>query len=261
MTLFLEQEQYKLKKGDIYLISRHQVHSFRNTNGKNLILAFQIHSDFYRRLNYQLTYLRFDSNVIHSGHLHACLSAALLSCARLYFQEQSFRELECSSILLHALYQLLENGSYAITSEREYHMAQNNSQRINRIAEYIAEHYQEQISLKDIAEMEHISPCHASHFIRNMFGISFQEYLNSIRFDHALRLFSQTDLNILDICMESGFSSSRYLNQMLEKNFGCSAKEYKKRTQKPVLKGKALPVSNVQKRYSFEQSAFLLQKL
>lgn len=116
-------------------------------------------------------------------------------------------------------------------------------------------------SLKDIAEMEHISPCHASHFIRNMFGISFQEYLNSIRFDHALRLFSQTDLNILDICMESGFSSSRYLNQMLEKNFGCSAKEYKKRTQKPVLKEKALPVSNVQKRYSFEQSAFLLQKL
>ena len=28
MTLFLEQETYELKKGDIYLINRYQVHSF-----------------------------------------------------------------------------------------------------------------------------------------------------------------------------------------------------------------------------------------
>lgn len=82
------------------------------------------------------------------------------------------------------------------------------------ITEYIAEHHQEQISLEEIAEMEQITKYHVSHFIRKMLGISFQEYLNNIRFDHALRLLSQTDLNLLDICMESGFSSSRYLNQI-----------------------------------------------
>lgn len=262
MTLFLEQETYELKKGDIYLINRYQVHSFLNTGEKNLILAFQIPTDFYRRLNPQLTYLRFESNVIHSGHLHTHLSGQLLSCAALYFGSEKFRELECSSLLLHALYELLKNCPYTVTGEREYHIAQNDSLRINRIAEYIAEHHQEQISLEEIAGQEHITACHASHFIRKMLGISFQEYLNNTRFDHALRLLSQTDLSLLDICMESGFSSSRYLNRMFEKNFGCSAKEYRKRKQNcsmRSIKEQALPVSNIQKRHSFEGSAFLFQ--
>ncbi len=131
------------------------------------------------------------------------------------------------------------------------------------ITEYIAEHHQEQISLEEIAEMEQITKYHVSHFIRKMLGISFQEYLNNIRFDHALRLLSQTDLNLLDICMESGFSSSRYLNQMFEKNFGYGAKEYKKKIQNCRTRGlheQAIPVTNVQKRYSFESSAFLFQE-
>lgn len=260
LTLFLEQDTCELKQGDIYLINRYQVHSFLNAGEQNLILAFQIPTDFYRRLNQRLTYLRFESNVIHSGHLHAHLSDLLLSCARLYFGSEEFRELECSSLLLHALYMLLENCPHTVTSEREYHIAQNDSLRINRIAEYIAEHHQEQISLEEIAEQEQITVCHASHFIRKMLGISFQEYLNNTRFDHALRLLSQTDLSLLDICMESGFSSSRYLNRMFEKNFGCSAKEYRKGKQDKNtqnMKEQALPVSNIQKRHSFEGSALL----
>lgn len=262
LTLYLEQETYRLSKGDIYLINRYQVHSFLNAGEKNLTLAFQIPTDFYRRLNKQLTYLRFDSNVIHSGHLHNQLSGQLLACAELYFGDKKFRELECSSLLLHALHLLLENCPYTVTGEREYHTAQNDVLRINRITEFITEHHQDPILLEDIAKQEHITVCHASHFIRKMLGISFQEYLNNTRFDHALRLLSQTDLSLLDICMESGFSSSRYLNRMFEKNFGCNAREYRKTYPKnkiPAIKEQALPVSNVQKRYSFERSAFLLQ--
>lgn len=257
MTLFLEQEELDLKKGDIYLINRYQVHSFLNAKDRNLILAFQVHTGFYRRINYQLTFLRFNNNIIRNGHLYTLLFEKLQSCARMYFGNHPFREIECCSILLHALYLLLENVPYTVSSEREYHMAQNSSLRINRITEYIADHYQEHITLEDVAELEHITTYHASHFIKKMFGISFQEYLNNIRFEHALRLLSQTNLSLLDICMESGFSSSRYLNQMFEKNFDCTAKEYKKKMQKPVLKGTALPVSNIQKRYSFERSALL----
>lgn len=191
------------------------------------------------------------------------LQGGMISCADLYFSSENFRELECSSLLLHALYLLLQNCPYTVTGEREYHIAQNDSLRINRIAEYIVEHHQEPVSLEEIAAREHITACPASHFIRKILGISFQEYLNNTRFDHALRLLSQTDLSLLDICMESGFSSSRYLNRMFEKNFGCSAREYRKRNQNNKIrnpKEEALPVSNIQKRHSFEGSALLFRK-
>lgn len=259
-TLGLEQTQYELKTGDIYIINRCQMHSFLNTTGKNLILAFQIDTDFYRRINRQLNYLRFDSNVIQTGCLHQTLTEKLFACADCYFSEAEFYEIKCASLLLDTLYFLLENTHYTITGEREYQLAQNMTNRINRITEYISAHHQESISLGQIAAMENITTYHASHFIRRTLGLSFQEYLNNIRFEHALRLLAQTDLNILNICMETGFSSSRYLNQMFEKNLGCTVKEYKKQKQKPVFKEPALPVANIQKRFSRESSAFEFKK-
>lgn len=255
ITLNLEHTQYKLEKGNIYIINRYQVHSFFSTDKQNLILAFQIHADLYRKLNEKLKYIHFNDNVLKEGKLYTQVSELLFSCANCYFSEKPFYEIKTSSLFLDAFYKLLENGSFTITSEREYHNVQNNTLRINRITEYISEHYQEPISLQTISDMENISICHASHFITRTLGISFQEYLNNIRFDHALKLLAQTDLNILDICMETGFSSSRYLNQMFEKNLGCTVKEYKKKIEKPSLKSAVLPTSNIQRRFSKESSA------
>lgn len=261
VKLFIDNEQYKLAKGDIYIINRYQVHSFSNSNHKNLILAFQIHTSFYRKLNYQLNYLKFNNTVIPSGHLHNSLYQLLTSSANYYFSDSPYKELKCFSILLDAIYQLINSSQYTITSEKEYISAQNNSHRINRITEYIGEHYMERITLDDIASLENISTFHASHFIKKMLGISFQEYLNNIRFEHALQLINNTSLNIIDICLETGFSSSKYLNQAFVKNLGCTVKEYVKSKEKPRFNDLALPTDNIQRRYSYEKSSDLIKEL
>lgn len=261
LTFYTEQEQHELRTGDIYIINRYQVHSFLNKGSRNRIPAFQVHTDFYRKINYELGFLHFESNIIRSGVLHDNLYETLLTCADYYFASSEFNELKCSSILFDVLYQILTNARYSITSEQASVTAKNNSLRLNRITEYILEHYTEYISLQEIADLEHITTYHASHFIKKMLGISFQEYVNQIRFEHALQLMQKSSLNILDICMEAGFSSSRYLNQMFEKHFGCTTKEYLKMKEKPHLTGTALPTDNIQKRYSFEQSAFILKKI
>ena len=159
------------------------------------------------------------------------------------------------------MYQLLTNARPSFTSEKEYNAAQTASHRINRITDYIAEHSSEKISLQDIADLEHITTYHASHFITKILGISFQDYLNNVRFEHALELIQNSDLSILDICMETGFSSSRYLNKLFEEKMGCTARECLKTSKKPHLIDTVLPTDNIQKRYSFEQSAFILQKV
>ena len=218
MTLFLEQEQYHLKAGDIYFINRYQVHSFSNKTGRNRILAFQIDSDFYKHIFYQSKFLHFEDTVFCNGPFYLQLRRLLLNCARCYFSETTYKD-------------------------------------------YIAEHSSEKISLQDIADLEHITTYHASHFITKILGISFQDYLNNVRFEHALELIQNSDLSILDICMETGFSSSRYLNKLFEEKMGCTAREYLKTSKKPHLIDTVLPTDNIQKRYSFEQSAFILQKV
>lgn len=260
LTLFIEQERHPLRTGDIYIINRYQVHSFSNSAGRNRILAFQIHTDLYRKINPQLMYLRLENNIIRSGSLYQNLKRTLLSCASHYFTSTPFRELKCSSLLFDALYQILASAQCSISSEQASASAQNISLRLNRITDYLAQHYAERVSLADIAGLEQITPCHASHFIKQTIGMSFQEYVTQIRFEHALHLMNTTDLTILDICLETGFSSSRYLQRAFEKNLGCTPKEYRKAEKKPGLIGPALPTDNVQKRFSFEQSALLLKQ-
>lgn len=260
MTLFLDQEQHALKAGDIYIINRYQVHSFASLPKHSLILAFQIHTDLYRRIRPDLDFLHLENNIIRSGILYRDLKKLLFSCAKCYFSAAGYRELKCSSLLLDAFYRILNHARYTISSEKASAAAQNNILRLNRITDYIAKHYAEPIALSDIAETEQVSPFHISHFIKQMIGISFSEYLNRVRFEHALQLLDTTDLSILDVCMETGFSSSRYLNRMFEKNLGCCAKEYRRAKEKPRLIGPTLPADHVQKRYSFEQSALLFDK-
>ena len=261
LTLFTEFRQHELRAGDIYIINRYQIHSFLNKGGQNQILAFQIHPDFYRRIDYQLGLLHLDNSIIRNGELHSSLYQTLLSCADSYFSSSPYNAVKCSSLILDAIYQLLTCTEYTITSEKESATAKNNSKRLNRITDYISEHYLEHISLQDIAALENITTYHASHFITKMLGISFQEYLNNIRFEHALQLVGKSDLPILDICLETGFSSSRYLNQMFIKKLGCNIKEYRKKREKPHLIAAALPTDNIQNRYSFEQAAFALSRI
>lgn len=260
ITLFLEQEQHILHTGDIYVINRHQVHSLSNTADFTRILAFQIHTDFYRKTDPKLGFLFLEDNIIRSGHLYTTLYSLLFDCADLYFLRSLHYELKCSSLLMNLLYEILTNVHYSIFSGKEASAAQNSALRLNRITDYISEHYAERISLQDIADSENITLYHASHFLKKKLGISFQEYLNNIRFEHAMFLIENSDLKILDICLETGFSSTRYLNQMFEKNFGCSTKEYLKMPKKPHLTDVTLPTGNIQKRYSFEQSAFIFKK-
>ncbi len=260
MTLFIDREKYELKEGDIYLTNRYQTHSFSNPVGKNIILAFQVHTNFYRKISHQLEYLQFEKNVFSEGPFYDQIYGVLMKCAEYYFKQDMFSEVKCFSLFLDALHTLLQKVPYIMTDERQYTAAQNNATRINRICDYILEHHQERITLEQIAALENITTCHASHFIKKMLQISFQEYLNNVRFDHALQLIHRTNLSILDICLESGFSSSHYLNQMFIKTFGCTTKEYLAQKSSPGHIETTSSGTAIQKRYSYERSSTLLER-
>lgn len=257
VELILENCRILLQKNDIYVINRYQIHSFLHTGEKNLILAFQINAGFYSHLGSQLTRMQFGNLIRKENALYDDLFSVLMHCASAYFEEETCFELKCASLLFQALYLLTRTEDIHILSEKEQEAARSSSHRLNRITDYIAEHYTERISLEELAEMEHITACHISHFMKKRMGISFQDYLNNLRFEHAYRLLTQTSLNILDICMESGFSSSRYLNQMFEKRLGCSAAEYRRQDKKEPLLSPVLPTDNIQKRFSFHAAKLI----
>ena len=260
MALFTDQRRRALHPGDIYIINRCQVHSFLNVGQENLLLAFQVHRDLYRKIHPKLDYLKVEENIIRGGALYDSVRSGLILCANAFFSQDEYREIKCASIILDVLHQLLTSSRCTISSEQATAAAQNNILRLNRMTAFISEHYAERVSLEDIAAKEHISPYHASHFFTGMVGISLQEYINLTRFEHALRLMDSTNLSLLDVCMESGFSSTRYLNRMFEKMLGCTAREYRLADKKPAPIVMSIPAGNVERRLPFNRSGELLRE-
>ncbi|MDV3429505.1 MAG: AraC family transcriptional regulator [Bacillota bacterium] len=123
-------------------------------------------------------------------------------------------------------YQLINHAPYHLVSDEEKIKRTN---RLNRITNYIDENFSSKLLLSDIADHENLSLTYLSHFFKDNFNTTFQNYLMNIRFEKAKQLIVQTEEKLIDICLESGFSDIRYLNRMFFKQYGCTPKEYRKK--------------------------------
>lgn len=97
------------------------------------------------------------------------------------------------------------------------------------VKRYIAEHYQEEISLSTAAEKVNISPVYLSRLFKKEEGINFIDYLNQYRLEAAKRLLRDMRYNVLEVADLTGFKNTRYFSKIFKKNIGLTPSEYRKR--------------------------------
>jgi len=91
---------------------------------------------------------------------------------------------------------------------------------VKKAITYLLEHYREQITLDEVAKMCFVTPEHFCRCFKAQTGLTFKEYIISLRLDYALRLVKYSEYSITAICFESGFSSPSYFTKMFYKRFG-----------------------------------------
>ena len=92
---------------------------------------------------------------------------------------------------------------------------------------YIEEHYMENISLNDIAELVHISPFYFSKLFKDKTGRNFIEYLTAVRMEAAKEKLLKTDLSVKEICLSVGYSDPNYFSRSFKKYEGMTPGEYR----------------------------------
>lgn len=97
---------------------------------------------------------------------------------------------------------------------------------------YIDAHYQENITLDQLAEVSHVSKYHLAHAFTEEYGISPINYLISKRISEAEHLLKTTDFSLSLISNTTGFSSSSYFAQIFRKQKGMSPTEFRKLSRK-----------------------------
>lgn len=132
-------------------------------------------------------------------------------------------------ILLQILQELAQTTEFHFLCEQgfAYDLSHTNNARINTAYKYIQEHYQEQISLADIAAQVNMSEEYFSRFFSKTMQKPFFEFLNEYKINRACKLLIETDKQVSEICYASGFESVPFFHRQFKKFKNCQPKSYR----------------------------------
>lgn len=95
-------------------------------------------------------------------------------------------------------------------------------EKLKKVYQYILNNYQNQIYIKEVADLVSLSESAFYKFIIRNTNKNFTQIVNEFRINHAMKLLVNSDLTISEICYKSGFNNLSYFNRKF--------KEYKKVT-------------------------------
>jgi len=250
--------------GSIVILNSGEAHEIDASGNSVTAIVMQLSSHFLRDYFSRIHNTRFnvtDIRQVVSDSVMLSLWKCLLSAAENYIAGEELFELHCVANTARLLSQLLTHTPNEVISESEYLAKKKITQRMARLYSYIDENYQYPIRLADVAETEGITPTHLSHFFSEHFGISFQQYLSNLRFEHAVRLMDDSSMSVSDIAAASGFSDLKYMTQMFMHYFGCRPKEFREHLNVDSAgQHSAAPRNLLEFYYSDEQSLGMLSQ-
>ncbi len=102
-----------------------------------------------------------------------------------------------------------------------------NSQIISAALQYINKNFKEKISLKAIETNLHVNPSYFSTLFKNEMGITFTDYLNTLKIEYACTLLANSNMSIIDISLSAGFDDQSYFTKVFRKAKGVTPKQYR----------------------------------
>jgi len=116
--------------------------------------------------------------------------------------------------------------SIANSTFREYtSKQQEHNKYIEKALNYIHEHFNEAISLADVAGQVHRSPEHFSRLFKEITGENFSAYLINYRLIQARHLLVNTDLKITEIAFKVGYQNPSYFSRLYKRHMGITPEE------------------------------------
>jgi AraC-like DNA-binding protein len=130
-----------------------------------------------------------------------------------------------------------ENYDYLATMSSSVPLNDQKNQKVNKVFNYILDHFHEDIKLEDVATMANYSQAAFCHFFKEHTQKTFVQFLIEVRISNACKMLRNTDYNISQICYESGFNNVSNFNRQFKKLIGMSPSSYIKNYKQKELVG------------------------
>ena len=130
---------------------------------------------------------------------------------------------------LYILYELsVSEGSRVLASSSFAHSPRKvESRRVEKVRQYIDEHYSDQLKLADLAALVGMSPVSFSRFFHQRTGRTLSEYIVDIRLGRAARMLVDTSKTVSEICYECGFNNLSNFNRTFKARRNCTPRDFR----------------------------------
>lgn len=97
---------------------------------------------------------------------------------------------------------------------------------VARTIKYIAEHFNEKITVKLLTDLFFVSESYLLHMFKDEIGISLNDYLTNYRIEIAKKLLKESKYKIYEVASMVGYRDFKYFSQVFKKVVGMSPSQY-----------------------------------
>lgn len=107
-------------------------------------------------------------------------------------------------------------------------MSRPHNETVDQICAYLTDHYQQKLSLSEVAAQFYLSPYYLSRLFRRVTGQSIVDFINARRIEAAQRLLETTELSITAVAEQTGFLTAAHFRRVFRELLGVGPLQYRK---------------------------------
>lgn len=227
----IEENMKVLKPGQLILVNPNVIHSTRCTT-LNTAIVFQIPLGFVTTMAPNISKMFFllndteNTEPTHKAKIDR-LKKTLEEMQHMNDIRPDGYLLRFNSLLYDAILQLYKDFSINITQSDLNHKSQILS-RLTPVLNYTAQHYNEPISIQDIASVAVFQPTYFCRFFKKHMGVTFLEYQNELRLSHILRDLISTQSSVSTILAQHGFTNYKLFRRTFYQHFNATPSQVRR---------------------------------
>ena len=205
-----------IEAGEMVLITPHMDYAYENIDGE--IVYYWIHFTGYDAASI-VDQLSLCSGVLAPG-LYDGVAAMFAELFTEFILRDRRFEIATQAQLMNILLELSRRSS------KQYRGSHLRQTKIATSLQFIHQNIAYNISIPQLADMEHLSSSRYRNVFRECMGVTPSDYIISLRLHKACELMDHFDMTISEAANSVGYSDPLYFSRLFKKKFGMNPSSY-----------------------------------
>lgn len=226
------EKDYHLRECDVLIICPCMIHElFAPESGERIIFQPGLNKISIKELNLLISIISPALLITPEEYplIYERVRQLMLEIKEEYFSASSYAEASIFSKFLEIL--VLVGRSHKTFAQQQKDLANSRQkeyvEKFLYITDYINEHFAEDLTLEDAADLAGFSKYHFSRLFKQYTDTSFYKYLNQKRISHAKKLLLDPQISVTDVALQSGFTSLSAFLRMFKQMNQCTPTEFR----------------------------------